>query len=826
GADNFMDMMCVKVNEDDVTMDGIARTTDVFVGLSNTDVLRKAIGSVATIKHAADVGAQIVVPDRAEQATEITLPPDIQERLTLYKGAFRWAIDELADKKPNRGDANAFEQVAQHFGEGIKLIGHPFNLINKMTLLIADPELDQRASFYTFTPDQADKAKQAIEQFNALKRIEERPRPAPMTEESAIVGRKIITDSAGGKSELLKIEVRAKPIETQRIVIDSIDPDAQSAFEKIAEQLGLDLDVSVPPKLAALLDNFQREEAQPRGMDSRGEKSPIVKQIIFCDILPLHNKIKRLLAKRAGVPSSAIAIITGRSNNAPDDILAVQDGFNAHGEDNRYRVVVANEKAEVGINLQIGTQALHHLTIGWTPDSLEQRNGRGVRQGNQTAHVNIYYYDADGTFDSCKRTLVNSKADWINQVLDIHGADQVAVQGGMSREQMEALIDVVGDADAMQRIQQSMAAKEAEARANSNRERQLINIDTLLKQKAFLDANPSAKEFIIRKVLSLYRFTEQALLLRQRLQNPKATATTLAKNEAVLSELTVRIDSLREQIIASARFEDHYRSGNVLSLDEVLTSIASQRKTDDEAISNLLSRRFQPTPQEDGPIVIEWQAEIDLTQSMIDEAKQNFTRQAAQTGSYPADIIEKIANGDGEMLATGQPCVVGTFVRTDKGLAVITKVSQAWRSKQWEFDSFSRTDDGSDILTDREIERGEWLYPGSAEYEACLRQAAEIEDKLTAQGQVQNGFSEVVPEVASYRQTEILVSYRTHDYLLPPPFFAYVVYPKQNATPLQQAIATEQRQVVKNFEQGACILLCRAASPSKNAPPQPAPPAI
>ncbi|PSJ15740.1 hypothetical protein, partial [Nitrosomonas supralitoralis] len=164
--------------------------------------------------------------------------------------------------------------------------------------------------------------------------------------------------------------------------------------------------------------------------------------------------------------------------------LAVQDGFNANGDGNKYRTVIANEKAEVGINLQKGTQAIHHLTIGWTPDSLEQRNGRGVRQGNKTQRVNIYHYDADGTFDTSKRSMVNKKADWIGQVMDIDGGGSVSVAGGLSKEQMEALIDTVGDSDAMKRLQETIAAKEAEARATTNREKQMINIDTILKQRS------------------------------------------------------------------------------------------------------------------------------------------------------------------------------------------------------------------------------------------------------------------------------------------------------------------------------------------------------
>ena len=154
-------------------------------------------------------------------------------------------------------------------------------------------------------------------------------------------------------------------------------------FEVLAEKHGLGLDCVMSPKMAAMIDNLKRENAHVRGVNAQGEKAPYAKQIVFCDILGIHNKMRKLIAKHLGVSASQIAIVTGQRNNDAAQILEVQNNFNEYGEDN-YRIIIANKKAEVGINLQIGTQAIHHYTIGWTPDSLQQRNGRGVRQGNKT----------------------------------------------------------------------------------------------------------------------------------------------------------------------------------------------------------------------------------------------------------------------------------------------------------------------------------------------------------------------------------------------------------------------------------------------------------
>lgn len=820
GADNFMEVFVQKDNQDDVTIDGVARTTDVFVGLNNVSILRKAIGEVASIKSAEDVGEQIIVPDREEKASAVTLTGDIVDRLSLYKRAFRFAIDTMAGKEPNRGGKEAFESVSAHFGEEMDLIGHPFNLINKMTLLIADPELDQRATFYNFIGAQKDKAIDAVNQFNAKSFTEERARFTPMSSADSVVSRKVTKDEAGNEITILKMKVVASVIDGNRIAIDTITPETQSAFEDIAEKIGLDLDVSVPPKLAAMLENFQHEQATPRGVMDDGSKSPVVKQIIFCDILSLHNKIKRLLSKRAGVPSSAIAIITGKINNKPDEILAVQDGFNAFGEDNKYRVVIANEKAEVGINLQKGTQATHHLTIGWTPDSLEQRNGRGARQGNKTERVNSYYYDADGTFDTSKRSMVDKKADWIGQVMDVNGSENIAVTGGLSREQMESLIEVVGDTDAMKRIQETIAAKEAETRAATNRDKQMINLDTIRKQKDFLKSNPSAVNFIIDKMIGLWNLEKQMWMLNDRINNPRAKGSAVAKNKLLLADINARISGLRNSIERSATITKTTGYNSITrqnitetaSLDDVFKVIRGNRKQKDDDVIEILRGQVEPSFKvsaiEGGPIANDWQSEVDMANSMIEESKNNFMRQASERGSYPSEIAKIMADGAGQV-HDGKPIVTGMFVRFDGGDIGLVDVTDNTIVRANKSGRFSK-----DRLANYIKYAVETIYPGSSGYDSCLDEAAEIEDIANSNGVVENSFNSIVPLVAQRRKTDVLAEYSHYKYALPQPYFPFVITSEDTA--VRKHIAASQRIVVKSIRGSSFTALSSVAVTEKS----------
>ncbi|MCK9394267.1 MAG: hypothetical protein M0Q44_01585 [Methylobacter sp.] len=793
GADEFMAMMTDIENQDDVTIDGIERTTNVFVGLNNVGVLRRAIGQSSTIKSAADVGAQVDLPDGEDHPATVDLSDDTVDRLMLYKDAFRWAIDDLSGKKDNRGSRAAYDSVADYFGETQALIAHPFNLINKMTLLIADPELDRRATFFTIAPGNTDKAIAVIEDFNKRKFKEKRERAAPFTDADAVISKKMVTDDeTGDKYEELTIEVRAdlQP-DGKTIVIDTMDSQTQLRWDEMAEKAGLDLDVTIPPKLAALLENVQYEQANPRGIDQEGNHSPIVKQIIFCDILALHSKIRRLLSKKAGIPVSKIAIITGKTNNTPDEIMAVQDGFNAHGEDNQYQNIIANEKAEVGIDLQQGTQAIHHLTIGWTPDSKIQRDGRGKRQGNKTAKVNIYTYDADGTFDVAKRDMVNKKGDWIGEVMAVDGDNKVSISGGLSKEQLEELINVTGDSAAMSRIQESVAAKEAEARATTNIAKQKVNIDTIQKQRKFIDDNDPVTDFIIPKIASLYTIKNQILMIQSRIDNPKATATAAFKNQAVLGELQAKERGISEQISGSVTIKalsgyGTSRQETVITAEQAIdrykSDYAKNNRYTAEGFAEKLGQTYQYLIEvtDGSPMHTEWAAELAMAQSMIDTALSNFTQQSKQPGGLPAEVGKAFAEGRG-VEHNGELITVGSFLRIDPYLAIITERHGLVAINGAEPRQLSIPNTLESII-----------LPGSSDYESCLIEAAKLED---ASGL--NTYSEIAPEVTQYRTTARVKEYSADKYQLPQPYFPIAIAKEQiQGNALLQAIFDDQAKIV------------------------------
>ncbi len=806
GADQFMETMCVMEGKQETGIDGLERDYNVFTGLANVSVLRGAISQVCVIKSAKDVGGMIKLPEADETPVSVALPDDIVSTLIDYQQAFRFAMDTIKEKKDVRGDAGAYERVEAKFGESMELIGHPFNLINKMTALILDKELDDRGTFYTFDDAALSKAEKVVADYNAKAPVEDRNREGPQTRPDAVVGFK--TKKEGDKTtKLLQIKALAR-IEGNRIVIDTLNPETQTKFELIAEKAGLDLDVTVPPKLAAMIANFQKEEANPRGI---GENGPTgrVKQIIFCDALPLHNKIKRLLTKRCGVAAGSIAIITGSTNGKPEEIMEVQDGFNADGDDNKYRVVIANEKAEVGINLQKGTQAIHHLTIGWTPDSLTQRNGRGVRQGNKTDRVTVYQYDADGTFDSYKRSLVSKKADWIDNVMDKDGGDHVTVEGGLSDEAQEALIDSIGDANGMGKIQERLAAADRAARAATNQAKQVVNLQTAMAQTTFLAKYAKPTAWAADKMVAYVAVLDQISAIKSRLTNPKLQANTIMRMESLLADLTARSNGMRAELVESLEvFEtdgygkDRTAKGDPVSIEAMIQDATRYMGRGDTKESKIRAWFDQDwgmlkTVKVGSPIENEWQSEVDMAKAMVEESKKDFVAMAERQGAYSAEILTRIDSGEAALI-DGKVICTGAFVRDKKGgLTLIYQMDGRFYARNGvNFASVNAVD---------AMRGGQVILPGSEGYDECLDEAAQLDDAYLASltnvkpDSKNNLLGSILPEVAQRWKGVFDVTYEVRRYLLPHPHFPIVITPAQAGLgDVLAAIHQSQKSIIKS----------------------------
>ena len=141
-------------------------------------------------------------------------------------------------------------------------------------------------------------------------------------------------------------------------------------------------------------------------------------QMIFCDLstpradgFDVYNDIRDKLVAR-GIPKDEVQFIHDADTEAKKAELF---GKVRSGE---IRVLIGStQKMGAGTNVQKKLIALHHVDCPWKPSSIEQREGRGIRQGNKNDEVAIYRYVTKQTFDAYNWSLVENKQRFISQVM-------------------------------------------------------------------------------------------------------------------------------------------------------------------------------------------------------------------------------------------------------------------------------------------------------------------------------------------------------------------------------------------------------------------------
>jgi superfamily II DNA or RNA helicase len=189
--------------------------------------------------------------------------------------------------------------------------------------------------------------------------------------------------------------------------------------------------------------------------------------IVFVDNVAAHRWVVQTLVK-AGIPEARIAVLNAEMAPAAADRLRIAKEFNGEPEEGlapKYDVVVANAIAYEGIDLQTRTCAIHHLDLPWEPATLQQRNGRGVRQGNTLATIEIFYYFAKRSQDGLRFNLIQGKLGWMTELLKSQARDTNNPGAQMELGPEEILLLVSRDPDkTAKRLADVRARREEEAR--------------------------------------------------------------------------------------------------------------------------------------------------------------------------------------------------------------------------------------------------------------------------------------------------------------------------------------------------------------------------
>lgn len=176
-------------------------------------------------------------------------------------------------------------------------------------------------------------------------------------------------------------------------------------------------------------------------------------QIVFSDIgtpkpneFNVYGALKEKLVRDFGIPEREITFIHDWTDTKKPELFRKMN----RGE---IRILLGStEKAGTGLNVQQRVVAMHHLDIPWKPSELEQRNGRGARQGNLIAkehyenQVRNYVYAVEQSLDNYKFNLLKNKQTFISQMknceLNIRTIDEGAIdeKSGMNFSEYIAIL--------------------------------------------------------------------------------------------------------------------------------------------------------------------------------------------------------------------------------------------------------------------------------------------------------------------------------------------------------------------------------------------------
>ncbi len=144
-------------------------------------------------------------------------------------------------------------------------------------------------------------------------------------------------------------------------------------------------------------------------------------QLIFSDIGTQQVEGKRGFSAYSwirtrlielGVPPEEIAII--------HDYPKTSDKLRLFGElkSGVKRICIGStKKMGTGMNAQLRLAAIHHLDVPWIPSDVEQRDGRGERQGNQNAEIQIYCYATLTSMDATMWGVITRKQGFISAAM-------------------------------------------------------------------------------------------------------------------------------------------------------------------------------------------------------------------------------------------------------------------------------------------------------------------------------------------------------------------------------------------------------------------------
>ena len=184
------------------------------------------------------------------------------------------------------------------------------------------------------------------------------------------------------------------------------------------------------------------------------------------------SEIKRKLMEDYGIPSHEIRFIQeAKTDKARKTMIKEMN-------EGKIRVLFGStEMLGTGVNAQKRCVAIHHLDAPWRPSDLEQRDGRGIRKGNEIAKqyagnkVDVIIYAVEKSLDAYKFGLLHNKQLFIRQLKNNSLGSRTIDEGSMDEKNgmnfSEYVAILSGNTELLEkaRLEKKIASLESEKQA-------------------------------------------------------------------------------------------------------------------------------------------------------------------------------------------------------------------------------------------------------------------------------------------------------------------------------------------------------------------------
>lgn len=428
---------------------------DRVAGLGNAEGSQRALNMLFALRTiqdrtGKDLGATFL--------SGTTISNSLTELYLLFK--------YLRPNELERQNINTFDAWAAIFAK--KSIDYEFSVTNEIVqkerfrYFIKVPEL---AAFYSEITDYRSAEDIGIDRPNKNEILHN----IPPTPDQVEFTKKLVEFAKTANGELLGRPPLTEREERAKMLIAT----------DYARKMSLDMRLIDPAKYDDHIDNKASHVAKMVSDYYKKFDEHKATQFVFSDLGTYKpgewnpcSEIKRKLVDDYGIPAHQIRFIQeAKTDKARKTMISDMN-------QGKIRVLFGStEMLGTGVNAQKRCVAIHHLDAPWRPSDLEQRDGRGIRKGNDVAKlhadnkVDVIIYAVEKSLDAYKFGLLHNKQLFIRQLknnsLGSRTIDEGSMdeKGGMNFSEYVAILS--GNTELLEkaRLEKKIASLESERQA-------------------------------------------------------------------------------------------------------------------------------------------------------------------------------------------------------------------------------------------------------------------------------------------------------------------------------------------------------------------------